>query len=133
MPVMFVPINEVGVAPSNNVAPVPSSSVKAPLKLDEVNEPNEVAFPDEVIAPVKFAFVVTVPAVRPDAVPVKFVATPLEGVPNAPPLTIKDPAVPIFTPNAVCTPVPKVIADCLLLNVVQSVDVKNPLLLPLDS
>ena len=42
-----------------------------------------VAFPELVTSPVKFAFVVTVPDVKPDAVPVRFVATPLAGVPNA--------------------------------------------------
>jgi hypothetical protein len=36
-----------------------------------------------VTIPVKFALVVTFPAVRPDAVPVKFVATPDTGVPSA--------------------------------------------------
>jgi hypothetical protein len=44
--------------------------------------------------------------------PVKFVAVPLEGVPKAPPLTKYDPA------------------GCLLLKVVQSVDVKYPLTEP---
>ena len=48
-----------------------------------------VAFPLDVTSPVKYALVVTVaasvalPAVRLAAGPVKFVATPLAGVPNA--------------------------------------------------
>jgi hypothetical protein len=43
-----------------------------------------------------------------DAVPVKFVTVPLDGVPNDPPLTTKAPAEPVLTPNAVTTPVPVV-------------------------
>jgi len=43
-----------------------------------------------------------------DAVPVKLVTVPLEGVPNAPPLTTKAPAEPVLTPKAVTTPVPVV-------------------------
>jgi hypothetical protein len=34
---------------------------------------------------------------------------PLLGVPTAPPLTTKAPAVPVFTPKAVTTPVPVVV------------------------
>jgi len=41
-----------------------------------------VAFPEEVTSPVRFALVVTDPAVRPAAVPVKLVATPEAGVPR---------------------------------------------------
>ena len=41
------------------------------------------ALPELVTSPVKFALVVTVPAVRFAAVPVRFVATPLIGVPSA--------------------------------------------------
>jgi hypothetical protein len=82
--------------------PVPVSSVKAPKRLAELNDPKEVALPTEVIAPVKlalvttvvalpidvtmpvkFAFVVTLPAVNPDAVPVMFVPTKADGVPSA--------------------------------------------------
>lgn len=40
-------------------------------------------FPIELISPVKFALVVTVPAVRPAAVPVIFVPTRADGVHNA--------------------------------------------------
>ena len=39
----------------------------------------------------------------------RFVTVPLEGVPNAPPLTTNDPAVPILVPSAVNTPVPVVV------------------------
>src|SRR3989344_3659255 len=43
----------------------------------------EVALPTEVIGPVKLALVVTLPAVRPAAVPVMLVPTRAEGVPRA--------------------------------------------------
>ena len=66
-----------------------------------------VALPTLVTGPVKLAFVVTVPAVRPVAVPVRLVATPLDGVPSAPPLMTGAPAVPTFTPSAVGKPVPR--------------------------
>ena len=87
--------------------PVPVSSVSAVRRLAEVNDPSEAALPTEVIAPVKLALVVTVPAVRPAAVPVRLVATPEDGVPRAPLKVTKAPAVPTLTPRAVATPVPK--------------------------
>jgi hypothetical protein len=68
---------------ANTAAPDPVSSVKAPARLAELNEPNTVALPVEVIAPVKLALVVTLPAVSPAAVPVMFVPTRAEGVPRA--------------------------------------------------
>ena len=43
----------------------------------------EVALPEEVTSPVKFALVVTDPAVKPEAVPVQLVKTPEAGVPSA--------------------------------------------------
>lgn len=43
--------------------------------------------------------------------PVQLVSVPLDGVPNAPPLVTKDPAVPMFTPSAVDTPVPNPVTD----------------------
>ena len=43
----------------------------------------EVALPIEVITPVRLAFVVTLPAVNPAAVPVTFVITPDVGVPRS--------------------------------------------------
>ncbi len=46
------------------------------------------------------------------AVPVKLVATPDDGVPNAPSKLTNAPALPIFSPSAVSTPVPNVIVDC---------------------
>jgi len=52
-----------------------SGSMMTPLAI-------AVAFPVEVMSPVKFAFVVTVPAVSPEAVPVMFVPTSVEGVPR---------------------------------------------------
>ena len=48
-----------------------------------MKEPSSVALPVEVIAPVRLALVVTLPAVRPAAVPVMFVPTSAEGVPSA--------------------------------------------------
>jgi len=92
VPVMFVPtkadgVPKAGVTKVGDVAktaePVPVSSVKAPKRLAELNDPKEVALPTEVTAPVKFAFVVTLPAVNPDAVPVMFVPTKADGVPKA--------------------------------------------------
>jgi hypothetical protein len=62
---------------------VPVSSVSAVLKFAEVKEPKTVALPVEVIAPVKLALVVTLPAVKPAAVPVMFVPTNADGVPSA--------------------------------------------------
>jgi hypothetical protein len=50
-----------------------------------------------------------VPLILIDAVPVRLVTVPLDGVPNAPPLTTKAPALPVLTPNAVTTPVPVVV------------------------
>jgi len=50
------------------------------------------------------AFVI--PDVSPVAVPVRFVAAPLEGVPRAHPFTTGDHAVPMFTARAVAIPVP---------------------------
>jgi hypothetical protein len=63
--------------------PEPVSSVKAPASCADVNDPSEVALPTDVTAPVKLALVVTLPAVRPAAVPVMFVPTSAEGVPRA--------------------------------------------------
>ena len=91
-PVQLVKVPEVGVPKigvtnvgvlANTFAPVPVSSVKAAARLAEVNEPSEVALPTEVTAPVKLALVVTLPAVKPAAVPVMFVPTKALGVPNA--------------------------------------------------
>lgn len=39
--------------------------------------------------------------------PVAFVSVPLDGVPNTPPFTNGDPAVPTLTASALATPVPK--------------------------
>jgi len=85
--VALVGVPKIGVTKVGDVAntadPVPVSSVKAPKRLAELNEPREVALPVEVIAPVKLAFVVTLPAVKPEAVPVIFVPTNALGVPRA--------------------------------------------------
>ena len=62
--------------------PEPVSSVKAPASCADVNDPRDVTLPTEVTAPVRLALVVTLPAVRPAAVPVMFVPTRAEGVPR---------------------------------------------------
>jgi hypothetical protein len=91
-PVALVNVADVGVPRigvtkvgevEKTTTPVPVSSVKAESKFAELNEPREVALPVEVIAPVKLAFVVTLPAVKPEAVPVIFVPTNALGVPRA--------------------------------------------------
>jgi hypothetical protein len=77
---LVVPV-KVG-ALANTAAPVPVSSLSAVRRFAEVKVPREVVFPTEVMAPVRLAFVVTVPAVRPAAVPVMLVPTKVEGVPR---------------------------------------------------
>ena len=71
VPVIFVPtsadgVPKAGVTNVGEVAktaePVPVSSVTAPDKLSEVNDPKEVAFPDEVTIPVKSALVALFPS-----------------------------------------------------------------------
>ncbi len=98
--VSLVPVGSVKVPPDTVIAamlgvvsagelentrthPLPVSSVTAVASCAEVNDPSDVAFHTEVTTPVRLAFVVTFHAVSPDAVPVRFVATPLEGVPSA--------------------------------------------------
>jgi hypothetical protein len=51
----------------------------------------------------------TVPLILIDAVPVKFVTVPLDGVPNAPLKVTNAPAEPTLVPSAVKTPVPVVV------------------------
>jgi len=72
-----------------------------------VNEESDDAV-SVVNAPVDGVVAPTVPLMLIDAVPVRLVTVPLEGVPKAPPLTTNAPAVPTFTPKAVTTPVPVV-------------------------
>jgi hypothetical protein len=72
-PALGVPrsgVVSVGDACITNVVPVPVCAATA------------VALPVEVIGPVRLAFVVTDPAVRPAAVPVMFVPTSADGVPR---------------------------------------------------
>lgn len=91
-PVQFVNVPEVGVPKrgvtnvgdvAKTAAPLPVSSVRAVDKFAELKDPKEVAFPTEVMAPIRLAFVVTFPAVNPEAVPVIFVPTSADGVPRA--------------------------------------------------
>jgi len=65
-------------------------------------------------APVVGVVAPTVPLMLMDAVPVKFVTVPEDGVPNAPPLTTGEPAVPILTAKAVATPVPRPLTPVLM-------------------
>src|SRR5581483_7192611 len=97
--VTMVGVTMVGDVSTTNFVPVPVW-----LAID-------VAFPDEVMTPVRFAFVVTLPAVRPLAVPVKLVAVIDDGVPPAPLKVTKAPADPTLMPSAVMTPVPVVVVD----------------------
>ena len=67
---------------AKTAAPLPVSSVRAAAKLADVNDPKEAALPTDVTMPVRLALVVTVPAVKPAAVPVMFVPTRVDGVPR---------------------------------------------------
>ena len=91
-PVALVNVADVGVPKrgvtsvglvANTKAPVPVSSLTAAKRLADVIDPNDVALPTLVTAPVKLALVVTLPAVKPAAVPVMFVPTNALGVPRA--------------------------------------------------
>ena len=62
-------------------------------------------------APVGGVVAPTVPLMLIDAVPVRLVTVPDDGVPKAPPFTTNEPAVPMFVPSAVSTPVPVVVVD----------------------
>jgi hypothetical protein len=75
-------VTKVGEVP-NTALPEPVSLVKAVASCAEVNDPNTAALPVDVICPVKLALVVTLPAVKPAAVPVALVITPDAGVPSA--------------------------------------------------
>jgi hypothetical protein len=92
VPVKFVTIPLLGVPKAgvtktglvaNTLAPVPVSSVSAVASCADVNEPSDAALPTLVTAPVRFALVVTLPAVKLAAVPVMFVPTSADGVPSA--------------------------------------------------
>ena len=101
-----VPV-KVGESEKTTLLVLPVLVVRAEYSVAEVNDPKAVRLlPDEVTTPLKLALVVTVPAVRPEAVPVRLVATPLLGVPRAPLNVTKAPADPTFIPRAVRTPVP---------------------------
>lgn len=79
-----------------------AARVRMPDALVEVMEVNAPVF--AVVAP-------TVPLMLIEAVPVRLVTVPDDGVPRAPPLTTNAPAVPVFTPSAVTTPVPVVVVE----------------------
>lgn len=66
--------------------------------------PPAVAVAVELVPPLAIGKTPVTPVVK--GSPVALVNVPLEGVPKAPPLTTKAPALPVFTPKAVVTPVP---------------------------
>ena len=69
-----------------------------------------VSVPSMVVAFTVVAVVApTVPLMLMEAVPVRFVTVPLDGVLSAPPFTTNAPAEPVLTPSAVTTPVPVVV------------------------
>ena len=70
--------------------------------------PSSTALAESVVAPVPPLPTGSVP-VTPvvSGKPVALVSVPEDGVPNAPPLTTADPAVPTFVPRAEAMPVPK--------------------------
>jgi hypothetical protein len=82
------------------------TEVISPVKLALVM--TVAALPTLVTPPVKLALVVTLPAVNPDAVPVMFVATKEAGVPRIAPLPSV--ATPV-TPNVPGTDAPAVVRD----------------------
>ena len=86
-------VTSVGDVLITNVSPVP------------VCESIDVALPTLVIGPVRFAFVVTVPAVSPAAVPVTFVATKADGVPRAGVTSVGDVFITNVSPVPVCDPI----------------------------
>jgi hypothetical protein len=128
-PVALVSVNEVGVPRLGvvNVGEVASTLLPVPVlvtltmflltsKASAVLavKPESVVVDeaDNVVnAPVFGVVAPTVPLILIDAVPVRFVTVPLEGVPSAPPLTTKAPEEPVLIPRAVRTPVPVVVVD----------------------
>lgn len=76
------------------------SEVPTEVRLDAVT-------PELSVVPVRVP-AGAVPVMLIPAVPVRLVTVPLEGVPNAPPLTTNAPDEPVLTPKAVTTPVPVV-------------------------
>ena len=120
VPVMLVPtsvegVPRFGVTSVGDVAktavPEPVSSVSAPARFAEEKEPRTVAFPVEVIAPVRLALVVTVPAVSPAAVPVSPVPAPekelAKMVPEAERLVVDALASVVFPVTFKVDPIPK--------------------------
>ena len=99
-------------------APSPAAKFEvippAPYEPRKADAPVIVTFPvalTVVNAPAAGVVAPTVPLILIDAVPVRLVTVPLDGVPSAPPFTTNAPAVPVLTPRAVTTPVPVVMVD----------------------
>jgi len=108
-PVQFVSVPDVGVPSAgvtsvgdvaNTSEPEPVSSVTADARLAEDGVAKNVATPvPKPLTPVLIGK------------PVALVSVPLDGVPNAPPLTTTAPAEPTFMPRAVKTPVPVAVPE----------------------
>ena len=82
MPVKSIEVPEVVACSVLSVSPTSTSEI-AVFNCASVKLPRIAALPVEVTCPVRFALVVTLPAVRPAAVPVQLVRTPDDGVPSA--------------------------------------------------
>ena len=111
--VAFVVVSSVIVMPANGVVQVgalaPADVITCPVvPVDPFNAMVEVTF-KVVCVPAAGVVAPTVPLMLIEAVPVRFVTVPLDGVPRAPPLTTNAPADPALTPSAVTTPVPVVV------------------------
>lgn len=86
--------------------PVANPAREVPFNLTTV-----AALPTDVTSPVRLAFVVTFPAVNPEAVPVMLVPVRDEGVPPAPLNKTGAPAVPTLIASAAPTPVPSPVIE----------------------
>ena len=85
---------------AKTAAPLPVSSVKAPERLAEENEPKEVALPTEVTAPVRLALVVTVEALPLSAA----VMVPAEKFPEPSRATIVEAVLALVASEVMVTP-----------------------------
>ena len=108
--IVLLAVNVVGVRVtlSDVVPPArPISSTPSCVAAARVKIPDALVDVIDVNAPVLAVVAPTVPLILIDAVPVKLVTVPEDGVPKAPPLTTNAPDEPVLTANAVATPVPK--------------------------
>lgn len=106
----LLPLAAIVIAPDALVTVMPVPAVKVvrvkpvPLPMSKAPFAGVVVNP---VPPLAIGKVPVTPVVKGN--PVALVSVPLDGVPKAPPLTTKEPAVPVFMPNAVTTPVPVVV------------------------